>query len=142
MDDDAVCTICGRWPVYVSPSGRVGKLCANCFMKRLDALLHCPLPKPCGRPWQGPPQHRRKRGHTLRLWRILRRVSRGMTTHADADWLLWEILTLRSRLDRAEGELKGMVENVDALHRECAFWRDRYQRVAYRLEKEADDGQA
>ena len=86
-----------------------------------------------------PPQHRRKRGHMPQLWRILRRVSRGMTTRADADWLLWEIITLRSRLDRAEGELKGMREQADNMHRECAFWRDQYQRVAYRLEKEADD---
>jgi len=69
-----------------------------------------------------PPQHHRKRGHMPQLWRILRRVSRGMTTHADADWLLWEILTLRSRLDRAEGELKGMRENVDALQLDRDFW--------------------
>jgi len=86
-----------------------------------------------------PPQHRRKRGHVPQLWRILRRVSRGMTTHTDADRLLWEIITLRSRLDRAEGELKGMVEQADNMHRECAFWRDQYQRVAYPLEKEGDD---
>ena len=102
-----------------------------------------------------PPQHHRKRGHMPQLWRILRRVSRGMTTHADADWLLWEIITLRSHLaravrpavrpahdgahDGAECELKGMREQVDNMHRECAFWRDQYQRVAYRLEKEAED---
>jgi len=89
--------------------------------------------------WYRPPQHHRKRGHMPQLWRILRRVSRGMTTHADADRLLWEIITLRSRLDRAEGELKGMVEQVNNIHRECAFWRDQYQRVSYRLEKEVED---
>ena len=65
-----------------------------------------------------PPQHRRKRGHVPQLWRILRRVSRGMTTHTDADWLLWEIITLRSRLDRAEGETKGMREGTERLKRE------------------------
>ena len=139
MTNDAICTRCGLWPVYVSPTGRVGKICAICFMQAMDTLLNCPIPKPWGRPWQGPPQHHRKRGHMPQLWRILRRVSRGMTTHTDADWLLWEIITLRSRLDRAEGELKGMREQADNMHRECAFWRDQYQRVAYRLEEEPDD---
>jgi len=86
-----------------------------------------------------PPQHHRKRGHVPQLWRILHRISRGITAHMDAAWLFWEFTTLRSRLDRAEGELKGMVEQVDNMHRECAFWRDHYQRVAYRLEKEAED---
>jgi len=32
-----------------------------------------------------------------------------------------------------------MVEQADNMHHECAFWRDHYQRVAYRLEKEAED---
>ena len=59
----------------------------------------------------------------------------------DAHWLQWHTIALRSRLDRAEGELKGMVEQADNMHRECAFWRDQYQRVAYRLEKEAEDEQ-
>jgi len=76
------------------------------------------------REWQGPPQHHRKRGHMPQLWRILRRVSRGMTTHADADRLLWEIITLRSRIDRAEGELKGMRENVGGLQADLAATRD------------------
>ena len=138
MDDDAVCTICGTWPVYVSPSGRVGKLCAICFMERLDELLSR-IPKPWGRPWQGPPQHHRKRGHMPQLWRILRRVSRGMTTRADADWLLWEIITLRSRLDRAEGELKGMRENVGALKRECHYWKHQFGEWDRELEEARAD---
>jgi len=37
-------------------------------------------------------------------------------------------------------ELKGMVDQADNMHRECAFWRDQYQRVAYQLEKETEDG--
>jgi len=73
-----------------------------------------------------PPQHHRKRGHMPQLWRILRRVSRGMTTHADADWLSWEIITLRSRLDRAEGELKGMRENMGVLKRDRHYWKHQF----------------
>ena len=69
-----------------------------------------------------PPQHHRKRGHMPQLWRVLRRVSRGMTTHTDADWLLWEIITLRSRLDRAEGELKGMRRAIESWHEEERLW--------------------
>jgi len=49
-----------------------------------------------------------------------------MTTHADADWLLWEILTLRSRLDRAEGELKGMRENMGVLKRDRHYWKHQF----------------
>ena len=73
------------------------------------------------------------------LQAVLDRMRSGTTTVNDAHWLHWYIAGLRSRLDRAEGELKGMVGQVDNMHRECAFWRDQYQRVAYRLEKEADD---
>jgi len=63
----------------------------------------------------------------------------GEEADDEADRPDWHIIQLQSRLDRAEGELKGMREQADNMHRECAFWRDQYQRVAYRLEKEADD---
>ena len=86
-----------------------------------------------------PPQHHRKRGHMPQLWRVLRRVSRGMTTHTDADWLLWEIITLRSRLDRAEGELKGMRENVGALKRECHYWKHQFGEWDRELEEARAD---
>ena len=70
---------------------------------------------------------------------VLARVRSGTTKDDDAHWLHWYIAGLRSCLDRAESEMKGMVEEADNMHRECAFWRDHYQRVAYRLEKEGDD---
>ena len=87
-----------------------------------------------------PPQHHRKRGCRKTLASVLRHVEAAQCGYDDASWLYYHVAGLRSRLDRAEGELKGMVDQADNMHRECAFWRDQYQRVAYQLEKETEDG--
>jgi len=94
--------------------------------------------------WQGQRCHCHKRGHR-RTWRllptrdvggeadmsnqtdtplsaVLDRVGGGMTTIGDAHWLHWHIIGLQSRLDRAEGELKGMREHVDTLKRDRDIW--------------------
>ena len=86
-----------------------------------------------------PPQHHRKRGYCKTLASVLRHVEAAQCGYDDALWLFYHIAGLRSRLDHAEGELKGMREQVDNMHCECAFWRDQYQRVSYQLEKEAED---
>jgi len=55
---------------------------------------------------------------------VLARVRAGTTKDDDAHWLHWHIIGLRSRLDRAEGELKGMRENVGDLQADLAATRD------------------
>jgi hypothetical protein len=61
----------------------------------------------------------------LLVWRI----RSGYTTDRDA----WRVLSMASRMDRAEGELKGMREGVARLRRECIFWRTRYKQAAEKL---------
>jgi len=49
---------------------------------------------------------------------VLARVRSGTTTVDDADWLHWHIIGLQSRIDCAEGELKGVRESVGTLKHE------------------------
>ena len=61
------------------------------------------------RSWHRPPQHLRLPPRAVSsLCSLLRRIRRGMTTERDA----WRVLSLVSRLDRAEGELRVMREGV------------------------------
>jgi len=69
-----------------------------------------------------PPQHHRKRGYRKTLASVLCHVEAGRCGYDDALWLFYHVAGLRSRLDRAEGELKGMRENVDALQLDRDFW--------------------
>ena len=69
-----------------------------------------------------PPQHHRKRGYRKTLASVLRHVEAGRCGYDDALWLFYHIAGLRSRLGCAEGELKGMRENVDALQLDRDFW--------------------
>ena len=64
------------------------------------------------------PRHHRKRGYRKTLASVLRHVEAGRCGYDDALWLFYHIAGLRSRLDRAEGELKGMREGTERLKRE------------------------
>jgi len=77
-----------------------------------------------------PPQHHRKRGHTSAFARLLRRIQTGMTTDAD----MWRVLSLRSRLIRAEAERDAMREGVEELRARLEIERD----VAYVLAEQCD----
>jgi len=55
-----------------------------------------------------PPQHHGKRGYRKTLASVLRHVEAARCGYDDALWLFYHIAGLRSRLDRAEGELQGM----------------------------------
>ena len=57
---------------------------------------------------------------------VLARVRTGTTKDDDALWLFYHIAGLRSRLGCAEGELKGMRENVGVLQRECHYWKHQF----------------
>ena len=58
-----------------------------------------------------PPQHLRKRGQRTAFARLLRRIQMGTTTDAD----MWRVLSLRSRLIRAEAERDALREGVEEL---------------------------
>ena len=68
-----------------------------------------------------PPQHHRKRGYRKTLASVLRHVEVARCGYDDASWLFYHIAGLRSRLDHAEGELKGMRENVDAWRKDHEY---------------------
>jgi len=50
----------------------------------------------------------------IALQAVLDRVRSGTTTVDDADWLHWHIIGLQSRIDCAEGELKGMRDQLQS----------------------------
>ena len=86
-----------------------------------------------------PPQHHRKRGYCKMLASVLRHVEAARCGYDDALWLFYHIAGLRSRLDRAEGELKGMRENVGALKRECHYWKHQFGEWDRELEEARAD---
>ena len=73
-----------------------------------------------------PPQHHRKRGYCKTLASVLRHVEAARCGYDDASWLFYHIAGLRSRLDRAEGELKWMRENMGVLKRDRHYWKHQF----------------
>ena len=69
-----------------------------------------------------PPQHHRKRGYCKTLASVLRHVEVARCGYDDASWLFYHIAGLRSRLDRAEGELKGMRRAIESWREEERLW--------------------
>ena len=112
------CIHCGE-PVLMHQfgerKGQPGKVCASCFLAALGKAVRA-VHKPWGRPWPKPPQHLRLPPRAVSsLCSLLRRIRRGMTTERDA----WRVLSLVSRLDRAEGELRAMRRWAEGWRSDC-----------------------
>ena len=69
---------------------------------------------------------------------VLARVRSGTTTVDDADWLHWHIIGLQSRIDCAEGELKGVRDQLQS-QLVTAFGKLEHLEGELRRAEEADD---